>query len=146
MSATRHIPLSQDATLVVALASTAVPFSHSAADEAERWLRVLRLHGHVGAALQALGIGEAPLETAAQPPDETQDGDRLGARAVEDVCRRAQGWAAGRGAACVATVDLLFAILEVYDRLFDRALYERGATRDELLARLAAVEARAGGR
>ena len=39
-----HIPLSQDAALVVALAGTAMPFAHSAEDEAERWLRALRLH------------------------------------------------------------------------------------------------------
>ena len=44
----RHIPLSQDAALVVALAGTAMPFAHSAEDEAERWLRALRLHGQVG--------------------------------------------------------------------------------------------------
>ena len=41
----RHIPLSQDAALVVALAGTAIPFAHSAEDEAERWLRAMRLHG-----------------------------------------------------------------------------------------------------
>ena len=51
----RHIPLSQDAALVVALAGTAMPFAHSAEDVAERWLRALRLHGLVGATLQALG-------------------------------------------------------------------------------------------
>ena len=59
----RHTPLSQDAALVVAFAGTAMPFAHSAEDEAERWLRALRLHGQVGAALQALGVGEAPLMT-----------------------------------------------------------------------------------
>ena len=59
----KHIPLSQDAALVVALAGTAMPFAHSAEDEAERWLRALRLHGQVGAALQALGVGESPLMT-----------------------------------------------------------------------------------
>ena len=34
---------------MVALAGTAMPFAHSAEDEAERWLRALRLHGQVGA-------------------------------------------------------------------------------------------------
>ncbi|HVH18099.1 MAG TPA: hypothetical protein VNF72_07355, partial [Myxococcota bacterium] len=43
----RNIPLSQDAALVVALAGTAIPFAHSAEDEAERWLRAMRLHGQV---------------------------------------------------------------------------------------------------
>ena len=32
---------------MVALAGTAMPFAHSAEDEAERWLRALRLHGQV---------------------------------------------------------------------------------------------------
>src|SRR5690606_24386934 len=58
---TPQVPLSQDAALVVALAGTAMPFAHSREDEAERWLRTLRLHGTVGATLQALGVGEASL-------------------------------------------------------------------------------------
>ena len=57
MTHCRHIPLSQDAALVVALAGTAIPFAHSAEDEAERWLRAMRLHGQVGAILQGLGVG-----------------------------------------------------------------------------------------
>ena len=60
MNARETIPMSQDAVLVATLAGTAMPFAHSAEDQAERWLRVLRLHGRVGAALQALGVGEAP--------------------------------------------------------------------------------------
>ena len=67
MDTHRHIPLSQDAALVVALAGTAMPFAHSAEDEAERWLRALRLHGQVGSALQALGVGESPLMTGRTP-------------------------------------------------------------------------------
>jgi maleate isomerase len=38
-----------------------MPFAHSAEDEAERWLRALRLHGQVGAALQALGVQRMAL-------------------------------------------------------------------------------------
>jgi hypothetical protein len=60
MSEPGHTPLSQDAALVVTLAGTAMAFAHSADDEAERWLRVMRLHGQVGDVLQALGVGEAP--------------------------------------------------------------------------------------
>jgi hypothetical protein len=40
----------------------------------------------------------------------------------------------------VATVDVLFAVFEVYGRTFDRALYIRGTSREELIERLA-VEA-----
>ena len=61
------IGLSQDAAIVLALAETAIPFATSVEDEAERWVRLLRLHGQVGLALQSLGVGEAPLSTIAQP-------------------------------------------------------------------------------
>jgi hypothetical protein len=130
-----HIPLSQDAALVVALAGTAMPFAHSAEDEAERWLRALRLHGRVGTVLQALGVGEAPL---------IREQERPGARAtpahgpeiLDEVTRRAAEFAAGRGADTVGTPELLFAVLEVYGKLFDRLLYLRGTSRDELVERL----------
>jgi hypothetical protein len=110
-----------------------MPFSHSAEDEAERWLRALRLHGQVGNALQALGVGEAPLVTGSEqrpgrPP--------LGEKAVRLATERAAEYAMHRGAETVGTPDLLFAVMELYGRLFDRALYLRGASREELLERL----------
>lgn len=57
--------------------------------------------------------------------------------AVDRVVRRACEYATERGAPVVCTADLLFALFEVYDRLMDRALYLRGASRDELVERLA---------
>ena len=133
-----NIQLSQDAALVAALAGTAMSFSHSAEDQAERWLRALRLHGQVGCALQALGVGEAPLMTGSEPVTDRPAGTPpLGEEAVDLVVRRAREYAAGRGAPVVCTADLLFALFEVYDRLMDRALYVRGASRDELLEQLA---------
>ncbi len=42
-----------------------------------------------------------------------------------------------RGGESVSTADLLGAVFEVYGRLMDRALYLRGATREELLERIA---------
>ncbi|MEJ7789460.1 MAG: hypothetical protein WKF29_06195 [Thermoleophilaceae bacterium] len=134
-----RIPLSQDAALVAALAGTAMPFAHSAEDQAERWLRAIRLHGRVGEAMQALGIGEAPLMTRAEPPavdDTTAPAGDVAARAVSI----AGSFAAERDASCVGTLDLLFALFEIYGGLIDRALYLRGASKDELLARLAAME------
>src|ERR1700742_561533 len=119
---TQQVPMSQDAALVVALAGTAMPFAHSREDEAERWLRTMRLHGQVGATLQALGVGEAPLMTGSAP-----------ALAPE----RAAELAAARRAENVTTADLLFAVMDVYGKLFDRALYLRGTSRDELAERLA---------
>jgi hypothetical protein len=135
--------LSQDAAIVLALAETAVPFACSPEDEAERWVRVLRMHGQVGVAMQALGVGEAPLETQAQPRAVRLLRERrLGEDIVEIVAQSASWFATERGSATVATVDVLFAVLLHYERTFDRALYIRGTTREELLERLAAGDAR----
>src|ERR687894_2614096 len=107
MNSRNQLPLSQDAALVTALAGTAMPFSHSAADQAERWLRALRLHGQVGTALQALGVGESPLMTGSDPPPAASA--PLGDEAVERVVGRAGELAKERRAASVCTVDVLFA-------------------------------------
>jgi hypothetical protein len=128
------IPLSQDAALVATLAGTAMPFSHSAEDEAERWLRVLRLHGRVGNALQALGVGEAALPH--RGPDTIGSTPPFGDQAIEWVVARAEEFAAERNADSVGTTDLLYALFETYDRLLDDALSTRGASRDELIERL----------
>jgi hypothetical protein len=134
-----HIGLSQDAAIVLALAGTAVPFAHSPEDEAERWVRVMRMHGWVGATLQSLGIGEAPLETPAQPAAVRLLRRRpLGEDVVEMVSVKAREFALGRGAQAVCTVDVLFALFAVYGKVFDRALYIRGTTREELIERLPA--------
>jgi hypothetical protein len=134
---TNSLGLSQDAAIVLALADTAVPFASSPEDEAERWVRVLRLHGWVGTALQSLGVGEAPLETTAQPASVRLLRRRpLGEDIVEIVTQRARDFAAARKAGAVCTVDVLFALFAVYDKTFDRALYVRGTTREELLERL----------
>lgn len=139
MSTTQHIPLSEDAALVTALAGTAMAFSHCVEDEAERWLRALRLHGQVGCALQALGVGEAPLERdddiCAQPPSSPP----LGEAALERAVREAERRAVERHAEAVGTADLLMALLDVYGEPMDHALSLRGATRDEVIERLAAM-------
>jgi hypothetical protein len=133
------MPLSQDAAIVLTLAGTSLPFATSVEAEAERWLRVLRLHGEVGSALQSLGIPEAPLETAAEPHAARSGGaSRAGEERVTQVGAEAADFARRRSAPCVGTSDILFAVLSVYDKAFDRALYVRGATREELIERLAA--------
>ena len=133
----KTLGLSQDAAIVLALADTAVPFAHSPEDEAERWVRVMRLHGAVGAALQSLGVGEAPLETPAQPASVRLLRRRpIGDDVVETVTQKARMFAVGRRANAVCTVDVLFALFDVYGKTFDRALYIRGTTRDELVERL----------
>jgi hypothetical protein len=139
----RHIPLSQDAALVVALAGTAIPFAHSAEDEAERWLRAMRLHGQVGSTLQALGVGEAPLMTGTEHDHSAGHGTpNMGPDVLDDVTHRATDFAATREAENVGTTDILFAVLDVYGKLFDRALYLRGTSRAELVERLTAAAAR----
>ena len=143
MTEGRQIPLSQDAALVVALVGTAIPFAHSAEDEAERWLRAMRLHGQVGSTLQALGVGESPLMNGGEHgPTEGHGTPPLGTEVLEKVTDRAAEFATGRGAENVGTTDILFAVFEVYDRLFDRVLYMRGTSRDELVERLKAAAAR----
>ena len=132
-------PLSQDAALVLALAGTAVPFAHSAEDEVERWLRALRMHGQVGAALQALGVGEGSLITGSDPAE--NHGTRaFGTGVVDEIARLAGGFAIARKSDTLGTVDVLFAVLQVYDRLLDRALYARGTSREELFEQLVVVE------
>jgi hypothetical protein len=137
------MPLSQDAALVVALAGTAIPFAHSAEDEAERWLRAMRLHGQVGSTLQALGVGESPLMTGSEHDHSEGHGTpNLGPDVLDDVTERAVHFAGARGAENVGTTDILFAVLDVYGKLFDRALYLRGTSREELVERLTAAAAR----
>src|SRR5207237_8368741 len=112
-----HMPdpiISQDAAIVLALADTAVPFACSIEDEAERWVRVLRLHGQVGRALQALGVGEAPPETAPQPRavrllQRRPNGENI----VEMIADRARELARFRRADVISTVDVLFGVLDM---------------------------------
>jgi hypothetical protein len=132
-----RIRLSQDAAIVLGLARTAVPFAASFEDEAERWVRVLRMHGQVGLAMQALGVGEAPLETNAAPHAVRITRRRENAAAVvAEVETRALELAAERGGTLVSTVDVFFAVLDIYGAGFDRALYSRGTTRVELITEL----------
>jgi hypothetical protein len=134
------VGLSQDAAIVLALAETAIPFAVSHEDEAERWVRLLRLHGQVGLALQSLGVGEAPLSTIAQPHAVRVLRSRpVGEDPVADVSIAARRLASKRGARAAATVDVLFAVIGVYGRIFDRALYIRGTSVEELLERLPAT-------
>jgi hypothetical protein len=62
---------------------------------------------------------------------------------VDAICRRAIRMANARAADRVGTIDLLFAVLATYGGAFDRALYIRGTSRDELLERLVSTPDRA---
>jgi hypothetical protein len=135
------VKLSQDAAIALGLAGTALSFAHSREDEAECWLRVLRMHGRVGETLQALGVPEGPLMTQARPVP--AEGTPPDLDPVDAVCRCSIQLARARMADRVGTVDVLFAVLAEYGQSFDRALYIRGTSRDELLERLVSVPARA---
>src|SRR5256885_12882621 len=126
-----------DAAMVLGMASTAMPFADTSQAEAERWLRVLRLHGEAGIALQALGVSEAPLE---KPGEDAQGGRHDGAAADRDVVAAvtdgAVSIASRRGARAVDTSDVLIAVMDVYGEDFDRVLRVHGTDRDEVLERL----------
>ncbi|HUN77385.1 MAG TPA: hypothetical protein VMU32_00525 [Solirubrobacteraceae bacterium] len=159
--------LAPDAAIALGIAATALPFARTPQDEAERWLRVLRLHGDSGAALQALGVSEGPLseprgsrrpEAAAgesavgagagpggvRPRDTPDAGDRDADRddadrdVVADVVAQAAEIAGRRGAGDVGTRDLLAAVIEVYGEHFDRLLRAHGTDSREVLQRIAA--------
>jgi hypothetical protein len=130
--------LAPDAAIVLGIAATAMPFARTPEDELERWLRLLRLHGEVGTALQALGLSEGPLpepgERGAarrQAPADSSPRD-----AVALVTEQAVSVAGERGAHALTTADLLLAVMRVYGDDFDRALRAHGTDRDEVLAEL----------
>lgn len=132
----RPYALSEDAAVVVGFAGTAISFATSREDEAERWLRALRLHGEAGRALQALGVPESPLEPSTPLGD--QDSGERGRDVVGSITQRAAAFAHDRGAGVIGTADVLRSALVEYGASFDRLLERRGTSRDELLDCLAA--------
>jgi hypothetical protein len=136
--------LAPDAAMVLGIAATAIPFARTPEDEAERWLRVLRLHGEVGHVLQAIGVSEDVISVShGNGHDEpAASGARAAAGERRDVIalvgERAERIAAARGSAGVATTDVLVAVLQVYGPVFEQALRAHGTDADEVLERLAA--------
>jgi hypothetical protein len=131
---TDHPSPDLDAALVLGMASTALPFARSREAEAERWLRILRLHGEAGVALQALGVSEGPMEGQdEQHEDEPTSGS---GDFVARVGEAAAVAAARRGAPCFGTIDVLVAAIDVYGADFDHVLRAHGTDRDEVLERL----------
>jgi hypothetical protein len=141
------LALAPDAAIVLGIASTAMPFARTPGDAAERWLRVLRLHGEVGAALQALGVSEEPLRVSGEAEREraapiiVEDRD-----AVAHVTEHAVRVASRRGAAGVATTDVLMAVMHVYGADFERVLRAHGTDCDEVIERLGATMPGSGSR
>jgi hypothetical protein len=133
--------LAPDAAMVLGIAATAIPFARTPEDEAERWLRILRLHGEVGAALQALGVSEDSLRVGRREIDTERFSQATNPEhrdVIALVTEAAVRAALGRGAAGVGTTDVLMAVMEVYGTVFERALRAHGTDADEVLERLAA--------
>jgi len=130
--------LAPDAAMVLGIASTAIPFARTPEAEVERWLRVLRLHGEVGIALQGLGVSEETLPERGQGADRKRRGvASVGDRdPVADIAAHAQRVAGRRGANGVATTDVLVGVMNVYGETFDRVLRGHGTDRSEVLERL----------
>lgn len=137
-----------DAAIVLGIASTAMPFARTAEAEVERWLRILRVQGEAGSALQALGVSEgrlpelgsdADVERWAQSAQSSESRVKVSLPAgerpdpVERVVDEAVEIAARRGRSDVATTDLLLAVMCVYGGDFDRVLHAHGAEREELV-------------
>jgi len=135
--------IAPDAAMVLGLASTALPFAGTPEAEAERWLRVMRLHGQVGIALQALGVSETQVSEHDHAGDHEHDAVSGGdPDAVAHVVEHATRIAGERGSSGVATTDLLMGVMHVYGEDFDRVLQIHGTDRGELLEQLARQDAR----
>ncbi len=132
--------LAPDAAIVLGIASTAMPFARTPEEGAERWLRILRIHGDVGAGLQALGVSEGPLwEPAEADRKRTARGGVDDGNAVANVTEQAILSASRRGANGVTTTDLLMAVMHVYGPDFDRVLLTHGTDREEVIERLGLI-------
>jgi hypothetical protein len=132
------LALDTDAAMVLGMASTAMPFARSVDAETERWLRILRLHGDVGRVLQALGLGEAPLEAlsryaGSKRPDAAKPDNR---DVIATVTENAVRVAGQRGVQEIGTSDVFVAVMQVYGADFDRVLWAHGTDCDEVLERL----------
>jgi hypothetical protein len=137
--------LAPDAAIALGIASTALPFAGDQHAASECWLRILRLHGDAGVALQSLGVGEDVIETPTANVDDqdlaASDGHDLAASdspTIAEVADEAARIASARGADGIATTDLLLAVIEAYGLDFERALEAHGTDRAEVRERLCA--------
>lgn len=130
-------PLAPDAAIALGIASTAMPFARTPEAMLERWLRILRLYGDAGVALQALGVGEDRLQMTNEhrerrgAENEPRSGD-----AVDLVSAQACEIARELGGGLITTKHLLLAVIRVYGAQFDEVLQAHGCDRAELVQRL----------
>jgi hypothetical protein len=119
--------------MAVGLAGTALPFAGTHAEEVERWLRILRVSGAVGTAMQALGMPEEPLTSSVVPAPE----HRL-ANPLETVLLAADGSGRKRRRDAIDTLDILIGVQAAYGSALDHALAVRGTSFTEVLDRIEA--------
>jgi ATP-dependent Clp protease ATP-binding subunit ClpA len=119
------------------MASTALPFARTPEEKAERWLRVLFLHGEVGAVLTELKLSEGRLQASGENTDREPPSSMIDDRdAIAKVTEQATRLARQRGAWKVATTDVLMAVMDVYGRDFDHVLQAHGTDRKAVVERL----------
>lgn len=120
------------AKMAVGLAATALPFARSEYEQAERWLRILRVNGAIGNAMQGIGLPEYPLVANAGPPP-TAPCQPDGLTAVIEAAKRS---ARERDAETITTEDVFVGVATTYGAAFDHALAIRGTTAAEVLERM----------
>jgi anti-sigma B factor antagonist len=130
------LALSTDAALVIGLASTALPFADTPAAQAERWLRLLRVHGDAAIALGGLGPRVGSLPPAQAAPDHGEEAPRGDRERIESIVRHAEQIAAQRSATAVSTADVLAGVMVEYGPDFDRVLSAYGSDREAVTERL----------
>ncbi|HEY2652669.1 MAG TPA: STAS domain-containing protein [Solirubrobacteraceae bacterium] len=132
-------PLTADAALLLGITATAMPFAQSPEEQAERWLRALRRHGEAGAVLASVGVQEGPVSRPGDAGPAESSGP-FDTEAVEIVTEHAGRIAAARGAAKLATSDVLRAVIDVYGETFERVIGAHGVKLGELVERLGSSE------
>jgi hypothetical protein len=120
------------AMMAVGLAGTALPFAGSHSEEAERWLRILRVSGAVGNAMQAIGMSEEPLVARRGPSAEA-----CRPHTLEAVVEAARAAMRERDATAITTEDLFAGVHTTYGAALDHALAVRGTSVAEVFERLA---------
>ncbi|HEY1715944.1 MAG TPA: STAS domain-containing protein [Solirubrobacteraceae bacterium] len=131
-----QLPLGSDATIVIGLAATALPFAQSTTDELGRWLRILSAHGEAGRALRCVGMTDAGPVGPLVGPDGGRPlaaGPSVHAESLTRVDAAAAAIATDRQATTVSTVDLLLAVMTVYGDAFDQELRARGTSTADLI-------------
>ncbi|MEA2466661.1 MAG: hypothetical protein QOJ57_787 [Thermoleophilaceae bacterium] len=117
------------AKIAMALAATAMPFASTHSEEAERWLRILRVNGAVGNAMQGLGLPEEPLELGAPVVGD----DPCRPDSIDSVITAATAECRKRGRDAITTADLFVGVLSTYGPAFEKTLAVRGTTSEEVL-------------